>query len=251
MIRLLRKIRHQLLSEKSYSLYLLYASGEIFLVVVGILFALQIDNRNETKKIKNEELGILVNLRNDLYEAKIESSRLIDEETKSRNYLISALTINSTIEGMLLSSNSDSIFREIIWNLVVDAPVINSYSDIKYTGKTGLIMNQKIRQRFTNLELSINSLHSQIADRLHVQQLRIDYIAANEINFVRITAILHPELMMDQEAENDYLLLLGNQKIRNLLAIKLELTDEVIRNRLQLDDDINNQIKLKDEERLD
>jgi len=51
MIRLFRKIRNQLLSEKSYSIYMLYAAGEIVLVMVGILLALQIDNWNENNKI--------------------------------------------------------------------------------------------------------------------------------------------------------------------------------------------------------
>jgi hypothetical protein len=52
MIRLFRKIRHRLLSEKSYSIYILYASGEILLVVIGILLALQIDNWNENRAWK-------------------------------------------------------------------------------------------------------------------------------------------------------------------------------------------------------
>lgn len=50
MIRLFRKIRHQLLAEEKYSIYLLYAGGEIVLVVMGILLALQIDNWNQKSK---------------------------------------------------------------------------------------------------------------------------------------------------------------------------------------------------------
>jgi hypothetical protein len=50
MIRLFRKIRNQLLSEKSYSIYILYAAGEILLVIVGILIALQLDNWNDNRK---------------------------------------------------------------------------------------------------------------------------------------------------------------------------------------------------------
>ena len=44
MIRLFRKVRNQLLSDEKYSMYILYASGEIALVMVGILLALQIDS---------------------------------------------------------------------------------------------------------------------------------------------------------------------------------------------------------------
>ena len=50
MIRLFRKIRHKLLSEDSYFTYVLYASGEILLVIIGILIALQLDNWNDHRK---------------------------------------------------------------------------------------------------------------------------------------------------------------------------------------------------------
>jgi len=50
MIRLFRKIRHKLLSEDSYFTYVLYASGEILLVIIGILIALQLDNWNDYRK---------------------------------------------------------------------------------------------------------------------------------------------------------------------------------------------------------
>ena len=50
MIKFFRKIRQHLLSEKKFSRYLIYAVGEIVLVVIGILIALSINNQNEEKK---------------------------------------------------------------------------------------------------------------------------------------------------------------------------------------------------------
>jgi hypothetical protein len=47
MISFFRKIRQQLLSQNKVSKYLLHALGEIFLVVIGILIALQINNWND------------------------------------------------------------------------------------------------------------------------------------------------------------------------------------------------------------
>ncbi len=51
MIQFFRKIRQKLISENRFSKYLIYAIGEITLVVIGILIALQINNWNENKKI--------------------------------------------------------------------------------------------------------------------------------------------------------------------------------------------------------
>ena len=49
MIKFFRKIRQKLLTENKLSKYLLYAIGEIVLVVIGILIALQINNWNQRK----------------------------------------------------------------------------------------------------------------------------------------------------------------------------------------------------------
>ena len=53
MIRFFRQIRQRLLTDNKFSKYLLYAVGEILLVVIGILIALQVDNWNEDRE-KNE-----------------------------------------------------------------------------------------------------------------------------------------------------------------------------------------------------
>ena len=46
--------------------YLLYAIGEIVLVVIGILIALQINNNNEQRKSRVKELIYLNNIKTDL-----------------------------------------------------------------------------------------------------------------------------------------------------------------------------------------
>jgi len=53
MIKFFRKIRHKLLTENKFSKYLLYAIGEIILVVIGILIALQVNNFNENQKLES------------------------------------------------------------------------------------------------------------------------------------------------------------------------------------------------------
>lgn len=65
MIKFFRKIRQQLLSENKFKKYLLYAVGEIVLVVIGILIALQINNWNELKKDRLKEFQMLLSLQKD------------------------------------------------------------------------------------------------------------------------------------------------------------------------------------------
>ena len=66
MLRFFRQIRQRLLTENKFSKYLLYAIGEIFLVVIGILIALQINNWNELRKTHLQDLEFLNNLKVEL-----------------------------------------------------------------------------------------------------------------------------------------------------------------------------------------
>ncbi len=66
MIKFFRKIRQNLLSEGKTGKYFKYAIGEIILVVIGILIALQINNWNENQKLRNQEITYLNNLKDDL-----------------------------------------------------------------------------------------------------------------------------------------------------------------------------------------
>ena len=62
MIRFFRKIRQKTLTKNKFRKYLLYAIGEIILVVIGILIALQINNWNEERLEVNQEKITLSNL---------------------------------------------------------------------------------------------------------------------------------------------------------------------------------------------
>ena len=77
MIKIFRKIRQQMFSDppernvsvragNKFSKYLFYAIGEIILVVVGILIALSLNNWNEDRKLQNEELSLLQEVKSNL-----------------------------------------------------------------------------------------------------------------------------------------------------------------------------------------
>ena len=66
MFKFIRRIRQKLLSENKFSKYLKYALGEIILVVMGILIALQINTWNENRKTYNLSRTHLKNIKKDL-----------------------------------------------------------------------------------------------------------------------------------------------------------------------------------------
>ena len=86
MTKFFQKIRHKLVVENKTSKYFKYAFGEIILVVVGILIALQINNWNENRKTNAENQIILNNLHEEFSENLIElDSSVVKTNSLSRN----------------------------------------------------------------------------------------------------------------------------------------------------------------------
>ena len=83
MIKNFRKIRQKLLSEKKFSKYLLYAVGEIILVVVGILIALSINNWNDERKDNLKGKNILQQLKTEFKRDSIDLSNYVKLTNKN------------------------------------------------------------------------------------------------------------------------------------------------------------------------
>ena len=100
MVSIFRKIRHKLLKTNRVTSYVFYAIGEIVLVMVGILLALQVNNWNETRKFNNTINNTIQTIFNDLatdttyasgiiefYEKNKENSlKVINRELNKDNY---------------------------------------------------------------------------------------------------------------------------------------------------------------------
>lgn len=78
MVPFFRKIRKSLLGKSSLGRYMLYAIGEILLVVIGILLALQIDNWNEDRQMREVEMKTLRDLKVEFTENLIDARRVYD-----------------------------------------------------------------------------------------------------------------------------------------------------------------------------
>lgn len=72
MLRFFRTIRKKLIEQDKIRTYLLYAIGEIILVVIGILIALQVNNWNEQRKDKLKETALVSQLQSDLLQTQEE-----------------------------------------------------------------------------------------------------------------------------------------------------------------------------------
>ncbi len=142
MIKFFRKIRQQLLTENKFSKYLLYAIGEILLVVIGILIALSINNKNEASKVKQFEYKILQDI-----EASMKGNffQLDMCLSGNRKAILSADLILKHLEENL--PYNDSLDFHFSRSLAWCSPVFNNagYESLKMYG-INLITNDSIRE---------------------------------------------------------------------------------------------------------
>ncbi|MEQ6124186.1 DUF6090 family protein [Pseudotenacibaculum sp. MALMAid0570] len=142
MIKFFRTIRKSLISEGNTSKYLKYAIGEIALVVVGILLALQVSNWNTNLKKEEQELKFLEHIYEDL------SGMLSDINSDYHSLKLgdrSHFRILNYIENDL--SYKDTMSFDFYW-LAKDEyvyPVRSTYDAIKEEG-FAIIKNDSIRK---------------------------------------------------------------------------------------------------------
>ncbi|WP_053975625.1 DUF6090 family protein [Mangrovimonas xylaniphaga] len=248
MMHFFSKIRYKLAAENKASKYMRYAIGEIVLVVIGILIALQINNWNENRKLQVEEQQILSSLLEDLKAAKKQSEESIIKEKLAIDEMEAALGNKEERTNFFNKENNNPLYHNIFWGFEIDIPVINAYEEIKTSGKTDLISNKTIRSHFTNLERSINNLNNLMDDRIRVHQLRIDEIVVEYLNFLPLLKAEFPKLSIETGPPIDFEAIMEQPKIRNLIGIKLELSTSVYYYRKQLSDEIQLLIELLEKE---
>ncbi len=139
--------------ENKFSKYLIYAIGEILLVVIGILIALQVNNWNEKQKESTQEKEYLKGIRNDLRQD-------INQSTIIVNSKISALNIVESLEPYfkLLSKyklqNIDTVnmkFIDLFHRGNSFRSTIGTYNSLIADGKSNLINNRILFQKIQTL----------------------------------------------------------------------------------------------------
>ena len=115
MIKFFRKIRQSLLTENKFRKYLIYAIGEIVLVVIGILIALQINNYNQERIIKEQNQIILQNLNKEFKENLIELDVSIDRLNSVIEGLDRLLLLMRTQDSNMTNLEFDQLLNKTFW----------------------------------------------------------------------------------------------------------------------------------------
>ena len=161
MIKYFRKIRQKLLIENKFSKYLIYAIGEILIIVIGVLFAVQINNWNQSRKVEALEKSVLTDLRNEL-NANISQ---LEESIDNKEGVLSAGRLLLEHSGpdatWELKMNFDSILFKVIvsgWKFFPETGVI---TDILSSGKLNIIQNDSLRYMISSIPADMKTMNDE------------------------------------------------------------------------------------------
>lgn len=144
MIKFFRRIRQNLVLENKTGKYLIYALGEIILVVVGILIALQINNWKELQKQKQLQTVYLNRMVNDL------DHDLVNIEFVQATINENQAVISDFINAINSNQNKDQKLKNMTayfekgWIISEFMPSIITYTDLSQTGNMKVIENTQL-----------------------------------------------------------------------------------------------------------
>ncbi|WP_411768277.1 hypothetical protein [Winogradskyella sp. A3E31] len=193
MIKFFRKIRYTLMSENKTKKYLIYAIGEIVLVVIGILIALQINNWNELQKLNKKETTIAKELYIELNENLISVKNQLALWENRDKKIIEVISLIDSDNVKLTNREFDSTLIYII-----------AFSNFK--------LKQSKFQRIISLEnFEFKKSPSLINSMLSLNDMYItlmEYYKQNDENYHQL---LQPYLIDNYSTENFNNIIIGKK----------------------------------------
>jgi len=178
MIEFFRHIRQTTILENKTLKYLKYAIGEIVLVVIGILIALQINNWNETRKINLEERRALENVYRDFVKNR---ALLTNVMNQTQNVFIAGLEILNHTGNKVKPSDENKINSWLngIFNGEPYYPQNGFLDDLLSSGKLGIFKNVTLRNLLSSWQPKINVLSVKFNNHAQNEDLLNEYILKN------------------------------------------------------------------------
>ena len=221
-MRLFRFQKFQSLETKQY---LRYGIGEVVLVVIGILLALQVNNWNEKRKLIKEEKKTLLSFHNEvsnnlniLERSIIEKQKIIEANNEVLKYI-------GPNDKWLSDKSLDSLMYHITvsgWIFVPEDGVLN---EIINSGKLSIIQDEKIKNEVASLPQLLSLILEE--DRLYRDDLHQYFLPFLSKNYKLRNITSHRELLEHSKSDlgkskfkNNSEELLKNAEFENILTIQ-------------------------------
>jgi hypothetical protein len=215
MLNLFRSFRQIFIAENKTTKYLKYAIGEIVLVMIGILLALQVNTWNQNRLLRIEEIEaktrIVTDLGKDIGTIEGRMKRLKSKE-------VSLLRVKSAIaEGNVINSQSflEDILEGTHQGWIQASTSRSTYDDLIGSGKLGIIENPDVR--------------ANISDYYNSFQIVVENLERRQTNYPNLTSQYIPKGENGRRVKSG----LNNEEMKGLVSdilkspIKHYLTAEI------------------------
>lgn len=209
MIKFFRHMRQNLLSEGKNGKpalpagrYLKYAIGEIVLVVIGILIALQINNQNIFQQERSVERTYLIALKEEFETNK----NKLDQTIILNNKIIVGV---DKLIGLFEQNVIDTISERTVAHYIFDTfsneihytPSLGVLTEIISSGNLKLIQNQELKQKFASFQSSLNLISHQ-ENEVNIPRLKMMEHFRDHANYKRYLKLLGEDFKFESIFEN-------------------------------------------------
>jgi len=211
-MKLFRKIRQTLIKDGNLKKYLLYAIGEILLVMIGISLAFQVNNWNDGRIQRNAEIRYYENIRDQI----VDDKELIQSQMEYNNRHMAQFTYANEIIETNDRSKMDTL-GVIVRNFTNYSDFDregNIYETMVNSGEIKLLRNLKIVNGIRNLEENYTYMNRM--ENIHYDAMMNHVvITTNRVLKFSDNQIKKPELVYTYEFQNMILILMQIMEEKN------------------------------------
>jgi hypothetical protein len=241
MIKLFRNIRKKLLQEGKATGYIKYAVGEIVLVVIGILIALQLNNWNAQHQAEKEELRLLQEMRHNLasdLEDCMWNINKQEELWRSNTAVLNHLEEQSTFHDSLRSHYGNLIYS------TTQKRNMSTYDHLKAKG-IDLVQNDSLRRNIT-------AVYSE-RYYYYIEKVELEY--DNPYQLQEVVPQLNAKIVLDASSKTGYPINLESLReddaFKGTLRMNASIRQNMIRRYGRLSEDLEGLIAHIDQELKD
>jgi hypothetical protein len=168
MLFIFRKLRRSFFQPGKLKTYIAYAFGEIVLIVVGILIALQISDWNEARKNRATEIEILSNLRKDFVSNQEDIDRLIENVSED----VDELEELSRLLHLDPKSIDEAMFDGLIDSLMFSpeySPADGVINSVVHSSNLSLVSDQELKYH-------LSQWPSKFGDYARIERVRYEFL---------------------------------------------------------------------------
>ena len=221
MLTFLRKFRQSLIESGTARKYLFYTIGEIALVVIGILIALQINNWNENRVNKRLEIELLTNLLGDV---NIDIQNLSYQDSVLSTAFLAKVKILEYSKENNLTNDSVFYYLSKTGPTTTFVPSTITYDEMKNANLFKIIKSREIRREISILYKQYETVEKHemiyIDSQSRVRNIRIEDFATSSLRMISLGNIQYPEQVLNQVKSNRrFINALTSNYLRNMKVI--------------------------------